>query len=384
MALLSLCLCQGYQAVVCHVNYRKRPSAENDEQLLRQYCQENKVRLYVDYPEKKEKGNFQKWAREARYDFFRQVYQKEKCTALLLGHQKDDHVETFLMSQQRGSKCWYYGIARETTHHGMRIIRPLLELRKRETREYCLTNGIPFGEDESNFTDQYSRNRIRHELVETADDEQMKKWCRQIAALNEENVERIAYLSEKYPEEDIELENYRNEEREMRHLILRRLFSRYLPDNPAEAFISEIDRQLLNAKKNLHIRLSERYRMFLDYGYFYVADLQEQYCYQLERGQWLETPYFRICSSGELIEQIGVNEDEWPLTIRPARPGDAIELRYGEKKLNRFFIDRKIPQRLRRLWPVVENCRGEIIFVAGIGCQKHHFCTNEQVFMIKC
>ena len=383
MALLSLCLRQGYEVVVCHVNYRLRENATKEEALVREFCRDNGIKAYFEYPLKTEKGNFQKWAREVRYDFYRRIYQKENCTALLLGHQKDDHVENYLMSLQRGSAGWYYGIARQTFHHGMMIIRPLLDLRKRETRQYCLDNGVPFGDDESNAGDHYSRNRIRHQLVEKADDEQIEEWCRQIAELNEKQKKDVEYIITKYDSEEIELAEYRRETAQMRHLLLRCKIARCLPDNPSEDFISEIDRQLIEATGNRQIKLSERCTLFLDYGRFYVCDMAESYCCKLERGMLLETPYFRIARQGRLIERIGVNDDEWPLTIRCPLREDAIELRYGQKKLNRFFIDRKISHRLRRLWPVVENCRGEVIFVAGIGCEKHHFSTNEYIFMIK-
>ncbi|MBO4218689.1 MAG: tRNA lysidine(34) synthetase TilS [Erysipelotrichaceae bacterium] len=383
MALLSLCLRQGYDVIVCHVNYRLRKNADREEELVRAFCRENGIEIHVDYPVKRESGNFQNWAREARYDFYRRIYLQENCTALLLGHQKDDHVENYLMSLQRGSRGWYYGIRRQTVHHGMLIIRPLLDVRKRETRQYCLDNSIPFGDDESNFTDHYSRNRIRHEMVEKADDAQIEQWCRQIEELNLAQQQKISHIEVNYHEDVLSLEAYRQEDREMRHLILRHLISRFLPDNPSEDFISETDRLLTDSEGNHHLRLNGRYTLFVDYGTFYVCDVTERYSYQLERNQLLQTPYFRICLQGETIERIGVNEDEWPLTIRSAEPGDEIELRYGTKKLNRFFTDRKIPHGKRLLWPVVLNCRGEVIFVAGIGCERHHFFTNEFIFMIK-
>ncbi|MFR0979969.1 MAG: tRNA lysidine(34) synthetase TilS, partial [Holdemania filiformis] len=48
-----------------------------------------------------------------------------------------------------------------------------------------------------------------------------------------------------------------------------------------------------------------------------------------------------------------------------------------------WFIDRKIPPDQRRRWPVVVNCRGEIILVPKIGCNVAHYSNNPTCFVIK-
>lgn len=58
-------------------------------------------------------------------------------------------------------------------------------------------------------------------------------------------------------------------------------------------------------------------------------------------------------------------------------------MKYGRKKLSRFFIDRKIPKHMRSLWPIVENVDGEIILVAELGCNLSHFSNNPSVFVVK-
>jgi tRNA(Ile)-lysidine synthetase-like protein len=66
-------------------------------------------------------------------------------------------------------------------------------------------------------------------------------------------------------------------------------------------------------------------------------------------------------------------ESDFPLTIRSPRAGDAIEMRFGRKRLNRFFIDRRIPRWQRAVWPVVANRAGQVILVPGLGCDCQHF-----------
>ena len=51
-------------------------------------------------------------------------------------------------------------------------------------------------------------------------------------------------------------------------------------------------------------------------------------------------------------------------------------MRFGTKAVHRFFIDRHIPLYERRRWPIVENTRGEIILVPGLGCDASHYSTK--------
>ena len=65
-------------------------------------------------------------------------------------------------------------------YKGIRICRPLLGLGKRECMQYCLDHGIPFGIDESNLKDDYTRNQIRHSLVDTLSEDQKEEWLHTI------------------------------------------------------------------------------------------------------------------------------------------------------------------------------------------------------------
>jgi len=78
-----------------------------------------------------------------------------------------------------------------------------------------------------------------------------------------------------------------------------------------------------------------------------------------------------------------LQEDDFPITIRNAQAGDVIQLRFGRKKLNRWFIDRKIPKKERKIWPVVTNKDGIVILVPKIGCDIAHFSNNPTLFVLK-
>ena len=58
-------------------------------------------------------------------------------------------------------------------------------------------------------------------------------------------------------------------------------------------------------------------------------------------------------------------------------------MRYGTKKIRRFFIDNKIPLRKRMIWPVVLNRKGDIVLVPEIGCDLNHYSEKPNLFVIE-
>jgi tRNA(Ile)-lysidine synthase len=82
--------------------------------------------------------------------------------ALLVAHQADDQIETFLMNLGRGSGL--YGLAamrRETVRDGVKIVRPLLDVSRKELRTWCDDNNVKYFIDEMNSDPHYTRVKIR-------------------------------------------------------------------------------------------------------------------------------------------------------------------------------------------------------------------------------
>ena len=381
MMLLSLCIKEGLDIVVCFVNYKLRESADLEEWAVGYYCQKYGVKLYKDYPVQKDKENFQMWARNARYEFYKEIYDRENCDYLLTGHQMDDHLENYLMSLERGSHGWYYGIPYEGYHHGMKILRPLLKYRKKQTGEYCIENGVPYHDDESNFTDHYTRNRIRHSLIEPADDRQVEKWLKEIEALNAQQQEMLERFEKQYGE-TVSLEDFRNEEN--REELLRWLI--WQKDRTASyssEYIADIVNAVLNSKRNGFIPVYNGLEVVHEYGVLYVLEPIEPYSYTFSEIRYFSTDHFELRDSGKKIQGVTLSPADFPVTVRTGMSSDTIELRYGSKKLSRFFIDRKIPRRNRKVWPVMVNRAGEVIFIADIGCDNSHYTIKPNIYVIK-
>lgn len=103
--------------------------------------------------------------RAARFALFARVCREEGLGAVLLAHHADDQAETVLHRLLRGSGMGgLAGMAAESVLGGVKVIRPLLGVRRRELREYLAARKQGWREDVSNASDQYFRNRLRRVL----------------------------------------------------------------------------------------------------------------------------------------------------------------------------------------------------------------------------
>jgi tRNA(Ile)-lysidine synthase len=108
-------------------------------------------------------------AREVRYTFFAEVAKSEKAAAVAVGHTRDDNIETILMHLIRGTGTrGLRGLSPVTHWHAsensMVVIRPLLDISRIETQQYCRDNQIETRTDPTNTSLSLFRNRIRLEL----------------------------------------------------------------------------------------------------------------------------------------------------------------------------------------------------------------------------
>ena len=111
-------------------------------------------------------------AREVRYQFLADVLKSTGAGAVAVGHTRDDHIETILLHLLRGTgTAGLRGLQfRSTIHTGeegttLTLVRPLLDISRRETIDYCNAHGLNPRFDASNLSPEFLRNRVRHELI---------------------------------------------------------------------------------------------------------------------------------------------------------------------------------------------------------------------------
>ena len=108
-------------------------------------------------------GNLEQEARIARNRFFREMMQLHNLHKVAQGHTQSDQAETVLFRLLRGAGTAGLSGIRPTTSDG--FVRPLLNVTRRETREYLHNIAQPWREDSSNQSLAFDRNRIRLNLL---------------------------------------------------------------------------------------------------------------------------------------------------------------------------------------------------------------------------
>ena len=386
MALLDLCRRHQVAVVCAHVNYHHRPTADRDQQLVELYCRRHAIPFFSRSPKKEAGGNFQAWARDVRYAFFAELAKAEGAAGVLIAHHLDDFLETALLQQESGRQSEVLGIREEGRVMGVQVVRPLLNRTKQQLQDYCDRHHIPYGIDESNLSDDYRRNQLRHHQLAELSEAQKRSAVQKLKRRNRNRQKRRDAVKAKLnpANQIISQEIFLTLNEAEQRIFLRMWMQEQGASVPSEAFLIELTKALKQKQGNFNLTFSKDRRFQLAYGFFSLDFTEEvSYCYVLDKIELFATPYFKVAMQGETTEAVTLAEEDFPITIRSPQPQDAIQLRFGKKRLNRWFIDRKIPPDQRRSWPVVVNRRGEIVLVPKIGCNVAHYSNNPTCFVIK-
>jgi tRNA(Ile)-lysidine synthase len=110
----------------------------------------------------KPRTRIQERARAARYGLLADCARNIGAEAIVTAHHADDQAETIIFRLTRGSGVsGLAGMARESSVHGVALLRPLLASRKAALVDVCERAGHPFFTDPSNSDDAYARARLR-------------------------------------------------------------------------------------------------------------------------------------------------------------------------------------------------------------------------------
>lgn len=163
----------GAGAIVAgHLNHGLRTEADDDERFVRELCSNLEVPLEVgqaDVASAAEAGGdgIEAAARNARYEFLLQAAHRCGARFIATAHTADDQVETILHRILRGTgMAGLRGMsAARPLDEDVTLVRPLLKVRREAIDEYIQAEGLSFREDASNDDLQFTRNRIRRDLL---------------------------------------------------------------------------------------------------------------------------------------------------------------------------------------------------------------------------
>jgi len=155
MTILDFLVKGRYNPHVLYFNHNTKHGHEA-EVFITEYCKERGLDLSIGRTELKPTSNKEKIWSDLRYEFFSQF-----DFPIMTCHHLDDCVETYLFSCLRGFQS-------VIPYSKGNVIRPFLLNEKSEFEKWCEDKEVPFIQDESNNSVDYSRNRIRHQIVPEA------------------------------------------------------------------------------------------------------------------------------------------------------------------------------------------------------------------------
>ncbi len=386
--------------VVAHVNHGFRPEeSEKEAELVRK--ESGRLGLPFEYGQfnvrefQKLRGvSPQDAARKIRFHFFCDLLQKHHGQKIALGHNADDQVETVLLRLIRGSGL--QGLKGILPIRDGKVIRPLLEVWRREIESFAQEKEIPFLSDSSNLKKDYFRNRIRLALIPLMEREYQPNFRETLLRTSNILRKEDDYLEKGAEEayqriirEEKETLSFKFSEYQSLHQaiqwrvtkkILERIYHREMAREEGEW--SDVKRiyQILHSS-------SPSFLLELPHG----ARVEKRYdIVLLGKGDVTPSPPFEVdlISPGHtFIEEIGkkvlieeTNRDEFtnvngppntalmdyeslqfPLKMRNFRPGDRFHPLgvKGTQKLKDFFIDHKVPRFERPKIPLLIS--GEMI-----------------------
>lgn len=382
--MLTLQRKDGLAAV--HVNHGLRGAeSDGDEEFVRNLCRAKGIPLAVYRAELGGRRD-EKAAREARFAFFRRAMKENGAAALVLAHHRDDLTETFLMRLLRGSgteglRC----MVPDDGRMGIRVLRPMLGITRREIREALEEDGIPWREDSSNTDSRYLRNAVRSRLIPLMEEISPGSSGRiagaaRRAALDSEALEEAARSaagsSTGKPWLDTDLMNGYPEAVQAR--ILREWWRKNGPALDEHELNERQTRELLRlaqkergtvnlpgnrhcVKRNATLFLEEDGRRKPEPAAFHAPEtLFEGIRLRQLNGQ--TNP-----GDGKTCQEVPIGFADGCL-IRTREDGDRIRPfgSSGSRKLQDYLTDRKISQPWRDRIPLL--CRGkEVLLVCGVG-----------------
>ncbi len=368
----------GYKVTAGHVNFKLRGEASDaDAHFVVSWCNSHSIPVLVnevdtrDYAELHQL-NIQSAAREIRYSWWKDLVEQHGFAAVATGHHLDDHIETTLLNLLRGTG--FKGLTGIPSQRDL-YIRPMLDVTRSMIESYATTNGIPFRLDQSNESDAYQRNRLRHHLIPL-----LEKWSPGFPSSMRHSLHRMqiewntwagTYAQWESASVQAATHGYtiRYQPYEMA-FVLRWLEEQGFSWNLVHDYVMSDKPDTGNALTYEGYRLTR-----IDSG-LHLENVREEKTFILNApGRYeFESGTLTIGMDGDEPEPgktstVLIRSDviQWPLEVRGVLPGDRFQplgMRGHSKKLQDFMVDLKLEQYEKRQLLVLTNSV-HILWVMG-------------------
>lgn len=388
MALLNMLYEEGYNLVTCLVNYNTRKESSFEQQMVKKYCLDRRIPFEtIDVLYYKKYGNFEAWAREIRYEFFRENTIKHNAEGVFVAHHQDDLLETYLLQKKRRIITTYFGLKEHNIIMGVNIFRPLLNKTKEELINYCNERRIPFSIDSTNLENDHLRNKIRNTILNTYTKEEKNKLLNKISLENNQRQENVLKVNDVIQNKKVNIEEFNKLNEIEKQLLIYRLVNDEMKEEKVKLTyyrINEMIKLLQSNKPNVCHQISGLYYFIREYNLFYVGKLEDEiaYSYYMNEPSFLDVDEFACDFRGD-TSYLKIYKDSYPLKFRNAKKEDVVLIGNIKKKVNRILIDEKIPMEKRKKYPVVVDKNNKIVYIPLYRSEIQKKIANNLKFVIK-
>lgn len=347
-----------------HFNHHLRGAeSDQDQAFVEDFCSRYDIPLYKGGAavETGPKG-LEAAARDARYG-----YLKTLPGRIATAHTADDNAETVLMHLIRGTGL--KGLGGIAPKSG-KLIRPMLTVTRQEVMAFLQEWNLPHVEDQSNHTDQFLRNRLRHHVMPLLNREN-PRLAENVSAMAMQLRQEEHYLSRQ-----VELTDRVSVLREMDPALRNRALESFL----RQQGVKEPQREQIQLLKCLvfsnnpsargafpgGITIGREYDRLLRLPQEKAPETTELALGSQKLPQWKLEIHVSQAQSLEQEKTVFTVQPEGKIVVRSRLPGDRIRLPGGSKTLKKLFIDEKIPAWERPFLPVLADEKG-VLAVVGIG-----------------
>ena len=155
----------GFDAFVLHVDHGLRPNSAADARFVKRLAAAHGLPFHMTRARivRRPRESLEMAARRVRLDFFARMTRRLKLDAIATGHHADDVAETFILRMARGAgPDGLAGLKRISRVGELTFIRPLLDLRDAQLRDFLRSRGQDWREDATNTDLSIPRNKVRH------------------------------------------------------------------------------------------------------------------------------------------------------------------------------------------------------------------------------
>jgi tRNA(Ile)-lysidine synthase len=381
MVLLHVLHHLRYNVAAAHVNFNLRGAESlNDALFVRKWSMEKGIpfhELSQDTKRYAEENNLgtQEAARNIRYDWWEELARHHAFDFVATAHHLDDTIETMFLNLLRGTGLkGLTGIPRKRDIY----IRPLLDCSKGDIVSYAETFEIPYRTDESNETDHYQRNKLRHHLIPMLE-EMYPGWPNNMRhTLHRINTEWDAWknaydtwisTSVKHTMDGFMISGNVSD----LAFKLRWLEEKGIPWMLAHDFLTATDTGTGTILKHQHLSLSRT-----EEGHFLEETPPSLHIKLAKPGKYALGDFFIEIeqvsfekyqpSQNPNIEFVNEEVVHWPLELRNIKAGDRFQplgMHGNTKKLQDFLVDLKLEMYEKERQFVLTN-KDHILWVIGL------------------